>query len=152
MVIQRWQNLMLLIAAAMMGIFSFCSLGQFQGADVTVNFTASGMAVEGTGASYMGTFYLFVVALLGAILPLLAIFKYKALGVQRRIILLSIVLIIAAMATAFLSSLYAGVPGADGIGWSSVVIAPFIALAALVIALRCIASDKRKLASYDRLR
>lgn len=152
MVIQRWQNLMLLIAAVMMGLFSFCSLGQFQGADITVNFSAMGMSVEGTDKCYMNTIYLFIVSLLGMILPVIALFKYKALAQQRKICMLSIVLIIAAMATTYITSLYAEVPGADGIGWSSIVIAPFIALVALIVALRCIAADKRKLASYDRLR
>lgn len=152
MVIQRWQTLLLLIAAVMMGLFSFCSLGQIQGADITVNFTALAMTVEGTGKTYMPVWYIFVVSLLGALMPLIGIFRYKALKAQRKICMLSIVLILAAMASAWIASAYAGVPGAQGIGWSSVVIAPFVAVVALICAMRCISSDMKKLSGYDRLR
>ena len=152
MVIQRWQTLMLLISAVMMALFSFCSLGQIQGADITVNFTALSMTVEGTGKTYMPTWYILVVSLLSTLLPLIGIFRYKALKMQRKICMLSIVLTLAAMASAWIASSYAGVEGARGMDWSSIVIAPFVAIVALIAAIRCIGSDMRKLSGYDRLR
>lgn len=145
---------MLLISAVMMGLFSFCSLGQIQGADITVNITALSMTVEGTGKTYMPTWYIFVVSLLSALLPLIGIFRYKALKAQRKICMLAIVLVMAAMASTWIVANF-GVGmegGVQGIGWSSVVIAPFVAIVALIVAIRCISSDMRKLSGYDRLR
>ncbi len=143
---------MLLIAAVMMGLFSFCSLGQIQGADITVNVTALRMTVEGTGATYMSTVYLFVVSLLCVLLPLIGIFRFKAPKVQRKICWLSIVLVIACCCTALLTTRFAEVPGAEGVGYSSIAFAPFIALVALIVAIRCIGSDLKKLSGYERLR
>jgi hypothetical protein len=42
MVIQRWQSVLLLVAAVAMATFSFLSLGQIQLSDYTLNFTTLG--------------------------------------------------------------------------------------------------------------
>ena len=47
MVIQRWQSVLLLIAAVVMGCFTFMSLGQVQLPDYTCNFTTLGFDIEG---------------------------------------------------------------------------------------------------------
>lgn len=152
MVIQRWQTLMLLIAAVMMSLFSFCSLGQFQGATQTINFTALGMSVEPTGASYWCTAWVFVCSLLSVLLSIVAIFRFKNPKAQRKVCWLTLIMVIASAASAWLAAMYADVPGSDGIGWSSIALTPFIALVALIVAIRCIGSDIKKLSSYDRLR
>ena len=153
MVIQRWQTLLLLVAAVMMGLFSFCSLGQIQGAELTVNYTALGMTVVGDGATYMSTPYLFVISILSMLLALIAIFRFKAPKVQRKICRIDLLLVAATIVTAWLTERYAEVSGAtEGIGWSSIVIAPFVALVSLICAIRCISSDIRKLSGYERLR
>lgn len=152
MVLQRWQNLMLLIASVMMWLFTFLSLGQYQGATQTVNFTTMGMVVEGTGASFMQTIYLFIVSCLSALLPLIALFKFKNLKAQRTISRISLLLVLATMVCAWAIAQSADVAGSQGISWSSIVIAPFIAIVALIIAGRCIGGDIKKLSSYDRLR
>lgn len=153
MVIQRWQTLLLLIAAVMMGLFSFCSLGQIQGADITVNYTTLGMTVAGSGETYMSTIYLFIISLVSSLLALIAIFRFKAPKKQRTLCKIDLLIIAATIVATWVTERFAEVPGAtEGIGWSSIVIAPFIAMVALICAIRCISSDIRKLSGYERLR
>lgn len=152
MVIQRWQTLLLLIATVLMAIFSFCTLGQFQGSDITVDFSALGMTVEQTGETYMPTIFLFIVALLATLLPLLAICRFKAPKVQRRIVWWSVIIVIGAIASAWITAAYANIPGSGGISWSFLAIAPVIALVAELLAIRCISADIRLLDGYNRLR
>ena len=152
MVIQRWQSVLLLIASVMMFLFAFCSLGQIQGADCTVNITTMGMNRVGDGVSVVPTIYIFIVALLSAILPLIAIFMYKNLRGQSRVCLITMLLIAADCVCEWIQATSLDIPGGQSVGWSSVVIAPFVAIVALIVARRCIASDRKKLESYDRLR
>lgn len=150
--IQRWQNLLLLISAVMMGLFSFCSLGQIQGADLTLDYKALRMSVEPDGATYMWTLQVFVISLLAALLSVVGLFRYKALKVQKRLCWLSALMTVAAPVCAWITAQWAEVPGAQPIGWSSIALAPFIALVALLLAIRCIGADQRRLSSYNRLR
>lgn len=153
MVIQRWQSLLLLIAVVMMGLFSFCSLGQIQGADTSFNISALGIYAEGNGTHLQqGTIYVAIVAWLTALLSLIAIFLFKNTRLQRRVCWLCIVLTLAACGSEWLAATTFEVPGSNGVSWSSMVCAPFIAIVSLLCAIRCIRSDEKKLASYDRLR
>lgn len=154
MVIQRWQTLLLLVAAVMMGLFSFCTLGHIKGSELSVSFTALGMYVDGNGAEHVhvSTLYLFIISLVGMLLPLIGIFRYKHLKAQNKICMISIALIIAAAASVWLTAKYAVIPGSSGISWSGMAITPFIAVSALICAMRCIRADIKKLAGYDRLR
>lgn len=89
MVIQRWQSLLLLVAAAVMGCFSFCSLGQIQTADFTYNFTSMGFYQEGiptngVSAQIFHTWYLFAVTFTSMLLLLIDIFLFKNLPLQKK--------------------------------------------------------------------
>ncbi|MBD5369999.1 MAG: DUF4293 domain-containing protein [Bacteroides sp.] len=154
MVIQRWQSVLLLVAAVMMGLFSFMSLGQFQGADVTYNFTALGIMPEGIptgGAAPEGqsTWYLFVASALSALLALIDIFLFKNYKAQRRMCAYSILLTcVATVLAAWLG--YANEFGE--ISWSSLVCAPFIALIAEIMAYQRIVRDNRIIRDSERLR
>ena len=80
MVIQRWQSVLLLVAAVVMGCFTFCSLGQVQTTDFTYNFTSLGFSQEGiaTGGVDVNyhTWYFFVLSLTTVSLLLIDIFLF----------------------------------------------------------------------------
>ena len=73
MVIQRWQSVLLLIVAALMGSFTFLSLGQIQMPEESLNFTTLGFEIEGiaTDGAQSGfrahTWIFFIVSLMSAI-------------------------------------------------------------------------------------
>ncbi len=157
MVIQRWQSVMLLIAGVMMGIFSFCSLGQIQAADYTFNITALGIAREGIAtapdeASGISTISLFVLSLLAFILPLIDIFCFKNMNLQKKVALVSALFAaVAGVIAAFSASNFASEFGVS-VGWSTFICAPAIALIGDILAYRLIVGDQKKLRAADRLR
>jgi hypothetical protein len=152
MVIQRWQSLLLFLATVLMLIFSFCSLGQIQGASQTVNILSYGIYANPQGSLMLGTIYVTVVALLAALLCLIGIFMYKNTRRQKMVCRLSLLLIVAACLSEWLAINGFELAGATEVGYSSVVFAPFVAMLAVIGAWRCIRSDERKLAAADRLR
>jgi len=156
MIIQRWQNLLLLVAAVLMACFTFCSLGQLQTADYTFEFSTLGFAYEGepTGVAPSGvlfhTWYLFILSLMTVVLPLLGIVCFKNLKLQRKICAVTVLFIVAAAVVAGMLG-YTSVDGAS-VRWSSIALAPFLAICAVVLAFWRNRSDDRKLRSADRLR
>lgn len=155
MVIQRWQTLFLLIASIMMACFTFTSLGQFQLADYTLNFTtwsisSEGVPTDGSTRFYQPVMYLCIISCLSLLLPLIDIFLYKNLRLQKQVCAVSVLVTIACGFTAALLG-YTAIDGAS-VSWSSIAFAPFIALVAEIIAYRGISSDKRKIESSDRIR
>ena len=157
MVIQRWQSVMLLIAGAMMGIFSFCSLGQIQAAAYTFNVTALGIAREGIAtapdeATGISTVILFIVSLLSAILPLVDIFCFRNMPLQKKVALVSALFsAVAGVIAVFTASNFASEFGVF-VGWSTFICAPAIALIGDLLAYRLISADQKKLRAADRLR
>lgn len=155
MVIQRWQSVLLLIAAVMMGIFSCGSLGQFQLTDYTLQFFPWGIFSEGVptdGARNISipTIYLEIISVLSALLFFIDIFLYKKLSLQKKVCLVAILTTAATIATGAIIG-YTAVDGAV-CSWSSLVISPFVALIGGWLAVRFISSDQAKLRSADRLR
>lgn len=154
MVIQRWQSVLLLIVAVVMGMFSFLSLGQVQLPDYTLNFTAMGFTVEGEGVNidpnFRQTFPFFAISLLSAIVPLISIFLFKNLRLQKTLCLIEALFLVAVMIIAGYEG-YQSIPGGN-ISWSSMVVAPFIAIVAVAMAYSRISSDQRKLRDAERLR
>ncbi|MDE7346993.1 MAG: DUF4293 domain-containing protein [Muribaculaceae bacterium] len=157
MVIQRWQSVMLLIAGVMMGVFSFCSLGQIQAADYTFNVTALGIAREGIAtapdeATGISTVILFIISLLAGILPLIDIFCFKNLNLQKKVALVSALFAaVAGVIASFTASGFASDFGVS-VGWSTFICAPAVALIGDILAYRLISGDQKKLRAADRLR
>lgn len=155
MVIQRWQSVLLLIAVVLMGCFSFLSLGQVQTADISFNFTALGFSPEGdaTGAprpEFVSTWYLFAVSALSAALSLIAIFTFRNLRLQKRLCLLTVLMLVCVIMTAAILG-YSSFDGGE-ISWSSWICAPFISLIAVIMAWQRISADQRKIRESERLR
>lgn len=156
MVIQRWQSVFLLITAVMMAVFTFLSLGQVQLTDYTLNFTTIGFTIEGIpteGARsgyYCYTWPLFVVSLLSFILPLINIFLFKNMRLQKNLCLIEILFLLAVLAAGCGYGYYMFDNAV--VSWSSLIVAPLIAFVADVMAYNRISHDQRLLRSADRLR
>lgn len=156
MVIQRWQSVLLLITVALMACFSFLSLGQIQTPDYSYNFTCLGFSIEGepTDGSPAGmqiyTWFLFIVAVMSALLPLINIFLYKNLPLQKRMCLFDILFIVSAICIAGWEG-YKGIPGYE-CQWSSLALAPFLALILMIMSWTLINRDHKLLKSVDRIR
>ena len=156
MVIQRWQSVMLLITVALMACFTFFSLGQLQTPDYSLNFNTIGFSVEGTstGDSASGylvhTWFLFIVSLMSFIIPFITIFLYKNLPLQKRMCLIEILFILSAICIAG----WEGYRGIEGYycAWSSLALAPFLALILMIMAWTLINKDHKLLKSVDRIR
>lgn len=156
MVIQRWQSLLLLAAAILMGLFSFCLIAQLNTTDFTLNFSACGLKYEGTSTNgaptgyYMSTWYFFVLTLLSSLIPAIAIFLFRNLRLQKTLCLIEILFVIASYMTACLIA-HTAVTGAR-INWTEIYVAPVISLIATILAYYRIRKDERLLRSADRLR
>lgn len=139
MQIQRIQSLFLLLAVVVMCIFCLTPYAQH-------------VADDGTATSVFmkDTPVLLVVNACIAVLLLLNIFMYNNLRRQMRLTLLSVVLLAgSAVACGFVVTV--GMPGSRLV-WTGGVLLLLVALVLVVFAYRGMRSDRRKLASYDRLR
>lgn len=156
MVIQRWQSVLLLVAAVVMAVFSFCSLGQIQTELYSFNLTTCGIDYEGiaTDGAPTGfadhTWYFFALSLVSAIIPLIAIFCFKNFKLQKSLCLIEVLMLIAVIATGAVIG-YNTIPGSTP-SWSTVIVCPFLALIADIMAWNRIKADERLLKSADRLR
>ena len=139
MQIQRIQTLLLLIAVALMCVFCLTPYAQTTGADGTV-----------TDVFVKDTPVLHVVNACIAVLLFLNIFMYKDLKRQMSLTIVSALLLAgSAVACGFVVTV--GLPDARLI-WTGGVLLLVVTLILALCAYRCMRRDKRKLASYDRLR
>lgn len=156
MVIQRWQSIFLLIVAALMACFTFCSLGQVQLPDYSLNFTTLGFSIEGesTGGAPTGyvayTWPFFIVSILSFLIPLISIFLFKNMKLQKTLCLIELLFIMALIAIGAAYG-YCQFEGA-AVSWSSLIVAPMLAFVADVMAYNRISHDQRLLRAADRLR
>ncbi|MCM1153305.1 MAG: DUF4293 domain-containing protein [Muribaculum sp.] len=156
MVIQRWQTVFLLLVFVLMGCFTFFSLGQIQTADYTFNMTTMGLSYEGepTGTGHTGyyvtTAYFFVLSIVSALLPLVNIFLFKSFKLHRTLCIIEMMFIVAVIAVACIIG-YGTFDGAAP-GWSSLALAPFLALILDIMAYNFIRRDHKLLRSSDRIR
>lgn len=156
MVIQRWQTVLLLIAAGLMVCFTFMSLGQIQLPDYTCNFTTIGFDIEeeATAGDHTGyvayTWGFFIVSLLSFLIPFIAIFCYKKMALQKTLCFIEILFLLAVIAIGVIYGYYHFQEAQ--VEWSVIVIAPLLALLADIFAYNRICADGRKLRAADRLR
>ncbi len=151
MVIQRWQSVLLLTAAVVMGVFSFTEIAQINTATQTVIFSPSGFESIGLpGATPVATTAFFVLSILAAAVPLVTIFLFKKLSLQKNMCVFGIVLDLAVVCY----GLYLGYQVIEGgnVVWKQMACAPFLAIVATIMAWQRINADKRLLESADRLR
>lgn len=140
MVIQRKQSLYLLIAAILMGVYAF----------MPTLMDANGNYILGGINGGLNTVTC-VINCLVAVLAFITIFKFKSMRLQSTLCVVSIVLIIASLATmcvvAFLQK------DCDLLGSITYYnVLPVLAIIFLLLAHRSISHDRRLLSHSDRLR
>ncbi|MBD5283690.1 MAG: DUF4293 domain-containing protein [Bacteroides sp.] len=156
MVIQRVQSLLLLVAAVVMAWFSCVTVGQVNTADFTLNFFPLGFEFEGTydNPAYSGwyayTWSFFILGLISAVIPFIAIFSYRNLKLQMRLCLITCLLLCATVAVGANYG-YNFVEGGT-ITWNQMAFAPLLAFCAAILAWTRIRSDKRRIEAADRIR
>ena len=155
MIIQRWQSVLLLIAAAVMACFTFLSIGQVTTEDYIFNFTSLGFFSEGIdtdGAESINihTWYFFMLNITTLVLIMTDIFLFRNLNLQKRVCLVSLLFVVASGAVGGCLG-FSCIEGGE-IGWSSVVLCPFIAIISIILAYNRMCSDQRLLRAADRLR
>lgn len=140
MVIQRWQSVLLLIAAVCMVVFCFVPFASV---------SDSPQAVESVTLITPSRFIVFfVLNLTIAALLFIAIFLFKNMRRQRTVTLLSMLLIVVSAVTgAFIA--YGSEAGGQ-LGCGMILLA--LALVATLWAYRRIGADQRLLRAADRLR
>lgn len=141
MVIQRWQTVFLFIATLLMALFTFMPFASVTISSLTADLHPKDFPV-----------YL-ILNLLIAVLLFIAIFMYRNLKLQKKVTLLSMLLICCSAVTGGI--LLYGPNAPEGV--VSLVLAGGVLLlvGALVFALlayRGIGKDQRTLSSYDRIR
>lgn len=147
---------MLLITVALMACFTFLSLGQVQTQMFSFNFTTLGFSIEGTpdpgtpGGTQIHTWFLFIVSLMTIIIPFINIFLYKNLPLQKRMCLIEILFLLSTICIAGWEG-YRGMPGGE-CQWTSLAMAPFLALILMVFSWGLINRDHRLIRSADRIR
>lgn len=140
MVIQRWQSLLLLIAAVLVAVFCFTPVAQEAAAN-------NGAMLSHTIAEAP---VLLIVNILIAVLLLISIFMFNNLRQQRKVTIISMVLIAASIvSTIFL--VYNSWPGAS-FYWFGGILLLCVALVLAIGAYRFMGRDLKLLRSYDRLR
>ena len=155
MVIQRWQSVLLFVAAAVMACFTFIQIGQVTTTDYTLNFTSlgfrqAGIPTDGDPQIMVHTWYFFMLSLTTLVLLLLDIFLYKNLRLQMRVCLVSILFIVATACVAGLLG-FCAIEGGQ-IWWNTTILCPFIAIFATVFAYYRMKYDYSLLKASDRLR
>lgn len=141
MVIQRWQTVFLFIATVLVALFTFMPF-----ASATVDSQVADLHPKDFPV------YL-ILNLLIAILLLLAIFMYRNLKLQKKVALLSMLLMCcSAVCGGFLLYGPNAPKGAVELVWAGGILLLLGALVFAILAYRGIGKDQRTLSSYDRIR
>ncbi len=150
MVIQRWQSVLLFVAAIFMTLYSFMNLCNIEVVDNLYSFSTLGIEDTVNSNTIVPSFYLFVISILSAVLSFVAIFMYANMKLQKILCRINAILILAIYAVTILVVDNA-FPEAH-FEWRLPLSFPAIALILTFIANRLIVSDENKLKSYDRIR
>lgn len=148
MVIQRLQTLFLLLAIACTAVFLFIPFGYWN---------AEVMSIPGYVDLKAVNFAAFLIpACVSLLLMLIAIFCFKKMPMQKSLVALSAILVLAMIGvviyemTLGLADFYPGVSAKPFWGGGGLLLVG--AFVALIAAYRCISHDQKLLQSYDRLR
>ena len=157
MVIQRWQTVLLFIAAAVMACFTFIPFGIITTQDVTYNLTALGFYPQGvpTDANppeVVHTWYFFMLSITTVVLLLLDIFLFKNIKLQQKVCMVAILFIIADGCVGGLLGFWAFRAEGFQLWWKTTALCPFIAVVGAILAYYRMAQDYSLLKAADRLR
>lgn len=155
MVIQRWQSVLLFVAAAVMACFTFIPFGTVTTLDYTFNLTGLGFyeqghPTDGSQPMVIHTWYFFMLSLTTIVLLLLDIFLFRNIRLQQRICMVAILFIVADGCVGGLLG-FRAIEGGQ-IWWKTTALCPFIALFTTILAYYRMAQDWALLKAADRLR
>lgn len=155
MVIQRWQTVLLFVAAAVMACFTFIPFATITTLDYTFNLTGlgfyeQGTPTDGTTPMVIHTWYFFMLSLTTIVLLLLDIFLFKNIKLQQRICMVAILFIVADGCVGGLLG-FSAIEGGQ-VWWKTTALCPFIALFTAILAYYRMAQDWALLKAADRLR
>lgn len=164
MVLQRWQSVFLLISAILMAFFSYLPLMQLGSGTAMYTISALGLTMEGIAttpdaalnSALAQTDYSWCTFILSVLIPLLllaTIFVYKRLRLQKKLCIISCLLIITvyAVLTILVISAYNGL-GINSYELLPAAFFPLFSLILVIMAYRGIRKDEKILSSYDRIR
>lgn len=157
MVIQRWQSVLLFIAAAVMACFTFLPFGIITTPEVTYTLTGlgfypQGVATDANAPEVVHTWYFFMLSITTIVLLLLDIFLYKNLRLQQRVCMVAILFIIADGCVAGLLGFWAFREDGGHIYWQTAALCPFMAVVGAILAYYRMMQDYSLLRAADRLR
>lgn len=155
MVIQRWQSLLLFVAAAVMACFTFIPFAQVTTTDYTLTLTGlgfhqAGIPTDGDAPLVIHTWYFFILSLTTIVLLLLDIFLFKNLRLQMRVCLVALLFIVADACVGGLLG-FCAIEGGQ-IWWKTTIMCPFIAIFSTIFAYYRMRYDFSLLKAADRLR
>lgn len=152
MVIQRWQSVLLLVSAVMMGLASFSTLAQISSPEFVFNFSALGVSTVGapeSGVEFVSrNWMILTLTLLGGLLSAIDIFLFRNLKLQMKVALVTLLVIITAC-VAIVAGVYQFAEGASVV-WQQTCCAPLLALVAVIMAWQRMNADRKKIASSER--
>lgn len=157
MVIQRWQTVLLFIAAALMACFTFIPFGIITTEDYTFNLTGlgfyeQGIPTNGEPPMVIHTWYFFMMCITTIVLLLLDIFLYKNIRLQQRVCMVAILFIVAAGCVGALLGFWSFRTDGFVLWWKTTALCPFIALFSTIFAYYRMSQDYSLLKAADRLR
>lgn len=156
MVLQRWQTVLLLVAVVVMTWFNFVSVGTVNTQDFTYSFYSAGFEYYGDyeNPEYTGwmmhTWSFLIMSVMSALLPLITIFCYRNLKLQKRLCMIECLFLCVTVAIGAWYG-YNGIADSS-ISWNQMSCAPLLSFCAVIFAWGLINSDKKRIESVDRLR
>lgn len=157
MVIQRWQTVLLFVAAAVMACFTFIPFGVIATQDYSFNLTGlgfyqQGIPTDGEAPIVIHTWYFFMMCVTTIVLLLLDIFLYKNIKLQQKVCMVSILFIIACGCVGGLLGFVSFKTEGFELWWTTNALCPFIALFSAIFAYYRMSQDYSLLKAADRLR
>lgn len=165
--IQRIQSIYLLLTTALMAVFLFLPIAQFDTTDGIYSFTAQGISTveamttpvqDSTAAVtqtsvFTPTWGVFVLGTVIAVLSFITIFLYKNRPTQARICMINAFFLVTFYIVIFLSGYtFREDLSASNISWTAYIVMPFVALILDILAYKAINKDERLVRSLDRIR
>ena len=151
--IQRIQSLYLLLAAGLMAVLCFVPFASFLHEGEVFRQTVWGISSTGeTVAKVVPTLPMGILAVLSALLPFVIIFLYKNRGLQMRLCIAEIVLLVGMVIYMAMYLFRSGSDISDRIALSVVDIFPVLAMILVFMAFKRIMKDHLLVKSLDRIR
>ena len=157
MVIQRWQTVLLIIAAAVMACFTFIPFGIISTEDVTYNlcglgFYPQGIPTDADPPQVIHTWYFFMLNISTIVLLVADIFLFKNIRLQQRVCMVAVLFIIASGCVGGLLGFWSFREIGFELWWKTNALCPFIALFSTIFAYYRMGQDYSLLKAADRLR